>query len=202
MGLKVGLGGLRPQSIRLATGLHAHADGAEESGDVDDNGGGDGGSDGDIRPALSLYTFDVPRQSDTSTYEVLVKAETGCDEGGRNRLVRWHLSGPGTAPNTVAAEAVVYDPHFLEAEGGAGVSAEMGARAREGTREDAAKTGSGAAALTAEEVTAGSAEMVARANGAMEQWADKILGPVEASDIIMGDGDVLLLDCRTFEEYR
>ena len=62
------------------------------------------------RTPLAMHTFELPQSAKPWTYEDTVK-EAVC-EGGRIRLVRWHISGPGEGANTVAVEAVTYDPEY------------------------------------------------------------------------------------------
>lgn len=61
---------------------------------------------------LVMHTFELPQSSEPWTYEESVRAAV-CD-GGRLRLLRWHISGPGSCDSTVAVEAVTYAPDFMD----------------------------------------------------------------------------------------
>jgi GNAT superfamily N-acetyltransferase len=87
----------------------ANASSTEEAVAVAPGGSGESSSSS---PPLVMHTFELPRSTEPWTYEDAVKGAV-C-EGGRLRLVRWHISGPGDAEGTVAVEAVTYDADFRQ----------------------------------------------------------------------------------------
>lgn len=64
----------------------------------------------DKKEALRLHVFDILQTNAPWTYEEIIRAEVCSDLA--TRLVRWHISGPGSEEGTLAVEAVTFDADY------------------------------------------------------------------------------------------
>jgi len=62
------------------------------------------------KEALRLHVFDILQTNAPWTYEEIIRAEVCSDLA--TRLVRWHISGPGSEDGTLAVEAVTFDADY------------------------------------------------------------------------------------------
>jgi hypothetical protein len=69
---------------------------------------------GGEKEALRLHVFDILQTNTPWAYEEAIRAEVCPDVA--TRLVRWHISGPGSEEGTLAVEAVTFDADYRNTE--------------------------------------------------------------------------------------